>query len=576
MESTRLTMPWSGPLITSRVPPYPRRRFAGLTVRGRDDLEVGGYDAYVSGTYLITYADRLGGDLAGVRRVLNGRLRGFAGVHLLPFFTPYDGADAGFDAVDHGSVDPRLGTWDDVRALAGDGYDVVADLIVNHMSAASAEFTDWLARGADSPYDGLFLTYADVFPDGATEADITAFYRPRPGLPFTSYRAGDGTRHLMWTTFMPSQIDINVRSGAGRAYLETILRTLAEAGAGMVRLDAVGYVIKTPGTDSFMTPQTLEYVRELAAVCRSYGLKVLVEVHAHYTQQLAVAREVDYVYDFATPALLLHGLRTGTLAPFAAWEGVRPRNTFTVLDTHDGIGIIDAGPLGVETPADRDKRDKGTVRFVTSELRNVTKRTVPLSHSLPGLITQEDMAALFTWIDANSRGVSGAASVTPAWFALPHQANTTYYEALGRDDAAYLLARAVQFFLPGIPQVYYVGLLAGANDLALWHATGQGREVNRHRYDETEIDAALERDIVQALFGLMALRESPVFDGEYGFRVLGEGDAEFRWWAGEETCTLVVDVGVKSTVVTHVRAGRTTTYSGVADLARLGRARLGR
>ena len=41
-----------------------------------------------------------------------------------------------------------------------------------------------------------------------------------------------------------------------------------------------------------------------------------------------------------------------------------------------------------------------------------------------------------------------------------YQVNTTYYSALGNNDKAYLLARAIQFFAPGIPQVYYGGTTA--------------------------------------------------------------------------------------------------------------------
>ena len=110
---------------------------------------------------LITYVDRLGGDLAGLRRVLDGPMAGaFGGVHLLPFFDPIDGADAGFDPVDHATVDPRLGDWSGVAALA-ETHEVMADLIVNHVSADSAEVRDWVAKGAASEFDGMFLTAGD-------------------------------------------------------------------------------------------------------------------------------------------------------------------------------------------------------------------------------------------------------------------------------------------------------------------------------------------------------------------------------------------------------------------------------
>jgi sucrose phosphorylase len=122
---------------------------------------------------LIAYASRLGGDLGRLRKILAGPLAGlFAGVHVLPFYVPFDGADAGFDPQDHTKVDPRLGSWDDIAALARDGYMVMADLIVNHVSCTSPQFADWLAKGPKSAYDGMFLTFGSVFPRGAREEDL--------------------------------------------------------------------------------------------------------------------------------------------------------------------------------------------------------------------------------------------------------------------------------------------------------------------------------------------------------------------------------------------------------------------
>jgi sucrose phosphorylase len=519
------------------------------------------------GVQLLCYADRLGGDIGGLRRLLSERLKGFSGVHLLPFFVPFDGDDAGFDPIDHGSVDPRLGSWPDVRELAGE-VALTTDLIVNHVSAQSMEFQDWLAKGEASEYAGMFLRYRDVFPDGGSEAEIAAFYRPRPGLPFTAYQGGDGSRLLLWTTFMPNQIDLNVRHPAGEAYLDRILRTLLAAGVSTVRIDAVGYAIKTPGTDSFMTEQTLEYVRELVQHCHALGLKVLVEVHAHFTQQLAIAPLVDYVYDFATPALLLHSLRTGSVDRLLAWDAIRPRNTITVLDTHDGIGIIDAGPRS-------SKAGLPTQSKLPSSSDEISSIAASLFGGGDGLLTHDEMAAIFDWIDRATAGVSGRASVIPTWFTLPHQANTTFFDALGRDADAYLLTRAVQFFLPGIPQVYYVGLLAGGNDLELWQTTGQGREVNRHRYSSAEIDQALATQIVQAIFGLIALRQHPAFLGNYHSTKLTDSSAKFAWTHQNDSLTLTLDTATQSIQIESVTANVPTTYRNVADLAALGRELLG-
>jgi sucrose phosphorylase len=471
------------------------------------------------GVDLLVYADRLGGDLPRLRALLDGPFRDFAGVHILPFFVPFDGADAGFDPIDHGTVDPRLGTWEDVRAIAtsrprrpgspdGPGArEVTADLIVNHVSSESAEFVDWLARGDASPHDGMFLTFDTVFPDGANEHDITAFYRPRPGLPFTAYRMADGRRRLVWTTFMPSQVDLDVHNERARDYLRRILAALRDGGVTTVRLDAVGYAVKTPGSDSFMTEETLAFVREIVAIAREAGLRVLVEVHAHYSQQLAIAPLVDLVYDFALAPLLLHSLGTGTTDRLLEWFRIRPQNAVTVLDTHDGIGIIDAGPSG----------------------------------DLPGLIDQAEMAAIFERAAVATGGHSTIASVIPAWMSLPHQINATFFSVLGGDATAYLLARAVQLWLPGHPQLYYVGLLGGLDDVELFRRTGQGRDVNRHVYTPEELEAALASEVTRAQLALVRLRSThPAFEGGFGYRSVGDAAVELEWRLGDERATLTV------------------------------------
>jgi len=115
---------------------------------------------------LITYVDRLCGDLTKLEALLSGSLAGvFGGVHLLPFFNPIDGADAGFDPADHTEVDSRLGDWNNVRDL-GVNHELVADLIVNHISSDSPQFKDFSRCGADSPFNGMFLTYDRIFPNG--------------------------------------------------------------------------------------------------------------------------------------------------------------------------------------------------------------------------------------------------------------------------------------------------------------------------------------------------------------------------------------------------------------------------
>jgi sucrose phosphorylase len=469
-----------------------------------------------SGPQLIAYADRFGGDLPGLRDLLRGPLaEAFDGVHVLPFFTPFDGADAGFDPVDHRQVDSRLGSWADIRELS-ETHAVMADMIVNHVSSSSPQFRDVEQHGADSPYAGLFLTMGAVYPGGATEDDLTGIYRPRPGLPFTAMTLGD-RRRLVWTTFTPQQVDIDVRHPQGRAYLDSVLDQLTGAGVSMIRLDAVGYAVKTPGTSSFMTPETFDFIDELTASARSRGAEVLVEIHAHYERQIAIASRVDRVYDFALPPLVLHTLYTGDPAALRRWLSIRPANAVTVLDTHDGIGVIDVGPD--QLPPRR-----------------------------PGLLTADQVDALVEQIHSRSGGESRKATGWAASNLDVYQVNCTYYDALGRDDAAYLIARAIQLFTPGIPQIYYVGLLAGVNDMDLLARTGTGRDINRHRYDPAEIEQALERPVTRTLFGLLRHRRThAAFGGD--FTLAGDG-AQLRmsWTAGEHRAELTVDCRERTAV----------------------------
>ena len=114
---------------------------------------------------LITYADRLGdGTLSSMTDILRTRFDGvYDGVQIQPFFNPIDGADAGFDPIDHTKVDPRLGGWDDVAELSKT-HGIMVDAIVNHMSWESKQFQDVLEKGEESEYYPMFLTMSSVFP----------------------------------------------------------------------------------------------------------------------------------------------------------------------------------------------------------------------------------------------------------------------------------------------------------------------------------------------------------------------------------------------------------------------------
>jgi len=486
---------------------------------------------------LCSYVDRFGsGNLSVFHRILNERFPGvFAGVHLLPFFYPYDGADAGFDPIDHSTVDERLGDWSNVKALSED-YVVMADMIVNHMSADSPQFKDYVEKGRDSEYADLFLSFDSVFPEGASEQELLEIYRPRPGFPFNKMRIA-GEQKLIWTTFTPKQIDIDVFSQQGKAYLTQVLDALQSGGVTLIRLDAAGYAVKNPGSSCFMTQETFDFIAAFTEDAQSRGMEVLVEIHSHFMTQVGIAKHASLVYDFALPPLVLHALLAADCHPLHNWYQVSPRNCITVLDTHDGIGIVDIAP---------DK--KGAEGLISAEQIDQLVESI---HDASG---------------SSSRKATGAAASNLDLY----QVNCTFYDALGADDDLYLIARLLQFLSPGTPQVYYVGLLAGKNDMRLLAETGVGRDINRHYYSEEEIEQELGRPVVQNLVGLIAMRNThPAFDGEFS-STIDEAVSEriaYSWRSEAATLSVAIDARAKSFNLVSKIGGSEFRCSNWAELA---------
>ena len=201
----------------------------------------------------------------------------------------------------------------------------MADLIVNHVSIDSAQFTDWRLHGDASVHRSMFLSPVDVFGGRTPTAEERAvIYRPRPTPPFHEVEFADGSVRTVWSTFTHQQIDIDVEHEAGWDYLINILDRFREGNVGSVRLDAVGYAIKRAGTSCFMIPETYEFIDRLANAARARGMDVLVEVHGYHQDQIEVAGRVDRVYDFALPPLAIDALTTGDAEPLRSWIGMRP------------------------------------------------------------------------------------------------------------------------------------------------------------------------------------------------------------------------------------------------------------
>jgi sucrose phosphorylase len=254
-----------------------------------------------------------------------------------------------------------------------------------------------------------------------------------------------------------------------------------------------------------------------------FGVEILPEVHEHYTYHRKISDHGYWTYDFSLPMLVLHTLYHHTSRSLRQWLAICPRKQVTTLDTHDGIGVVDVQDL--LTPEE-------------------------LQRTLDGL---DDKGA-------NTRKIFSG----PEYQNLDvYQVNCTYYSALECNDDSYIAARAIQFFAPGIPQVYYVGLLAGENDIDLVMQTKNGRDINRHNYTLDEIADEIRKPVVQRLLRLMEFRSTyRAFGGQFVIEDAPDDEIRLSWAQNGHRAGLHVDLNTYVTRITYFddQQGAMTEY----------------
>ena len=469
---------------------------------------------------LITYPDSLGGNLRALDSILQTHFPGLfgGGIHILPPF-PSSG-DRGFAPVTYFDIAPKFGTWEDIRRI-GNESPILLDLMVNHLSSESIYFQDFLKKGRESEYADLFIPASRIWPAGdppRDEIEKMFLRRKEPFSDFTIRETGEVVR--VWTTFgktTPSgQIDIDVNSKIARRLLTEFLTKFGENRVGIVRLDAVGFVTKKRGTTCFFVePEIYGFLEWISGLANALGIEVLPEVHADYTSQFKLAERGYWIYDFALPYTVLDALLNGTCRRLKGYLRIRPHRQFTMLDCHDGV---------------------------------------PIKPDLNGLYRSEDVRKV---VDiCLNRGANLSLVLSPRHKDPDgldvHQIRGAFYSLLDCNDDAYLAARAIQFFTPGIPQVYYVGLLAGENDQSEAERTGDGRDINRHNYSIDEVERNLQRPVVQRLLRLIRFRnEYDAFNGS--FQILDSDDSvlDLSWERGRSKCQLMVDFKYDKAVIRY-------------------------
>lgn len=452
---------------------------------------------------LIAYGDMIRRDgeppLATLARFFNETVGGaFTMLHILPFF-PYS-SDDGFAVESYRTVNPPLGTWEHIQQL-GRSSRLMVDLVLNHCSRGHPWLKDYVI--GIEPYRRYFIS-ADP------HVDLSAVVRPRTSPLLTRVHTREGERWL-WATFGEDQIDLNfAEPDVLFEFLDVLISYIAN-GARLIRLDAVAFLWKRPGTPCIHLPETHEVVKLIRDLLSILAPDVLIVTetnvpHRENTSYFGSGDEAHIVYQFSMPPLILHGLLTGSARYLTQWaEGVSATpDGCTYLNftaSHDGVGVR---PLEGLVPGD-------AIEWLAGE---VVKRGGEVS----------------------ARAVDGGRRA-------PYELNTSFYDALsfvdGEDRGGlhmrrFLCSQAIPMALKGVPAFYFNSLLAARNDKEGFKTLGYPRALNRGRWRDEDVARLLADEGCPAsvacreITRLLTVRSNqPAFHPDGGQKILDLGEAVF-------------------------------------------------
>ncbi|MCR5419466.1 MAG: glycosidase [Lachnospiraceae bacterium] len=527
------------------------------------------------GPMLNAYPDSIGHNLSGAVDLLKDEnLKNvFESFYILPSIYNSD-LDRGFSVIDY-NLNKELATPKDLEDLRKYNINLKLDFILNHASVLSSQFQDLIKNGEKSEYADFFINwnkfwegYGTETPQGYIQPEekyIKDMFFRKKGLPILMVRMPDGKDIPYWNTFYQEiiyphpdaltlmeitdiqylqavklsklidralssgvipreidyaqykeyqdaiteylennrkylgQMDLNIKSELVWEHYRKTLKLLSDYGARIVRLDAFAYAPKTPGMKNFLNePDTWDVLERVKTIADSHNLTLLPEIHATYNEGIyeKVARKGYMTYDFFLPGLLIHAIEKHSPSILVKWANeILDKNICTVnmLGCHDGIPLLD----------------------------------------LKGLLSEEDIKWLIELIV--SRG--GYVKDLHGQKNMYYQVNATYYSALGENDKKMLLARAVQLFMPGKPQIWYLDLFMGKNDLDAVRSAGNGghKEINRTNLSRTEINSALNNPSVKEQLRLLKIRNNhPAFNSHSKISIKDNTDEIYFKWEYEE------------------------------------------
>ncbi|MDR2750600.1 MAG: glycosidase [Clostridiales bacterium] len=452
------------------------------------------------GAMLNFYPDSLGGKLSDAVRFLQQPELGdaFSYLYILPSLFNTD-LDRGFSVKDYG-FNPELAAPEDLDNIKALGLSLKLDFILNHASVLSPQFQDLLENGENSKYADFFINWNKFWENCGKMTDkgyiqpddkyLKEMFFRKLGLPLLMVEMPNGQSVPYWNTFYQQinenepdlkkrylgQMDLNTKSPLVWDFYDNTLQTLSSYGAKIVRLDAFAYASKELGKRNFLNePEIWDLLSQVKILADKRSITLLPEIHASYSEKiyLKLSQKGYIVYDFFLPGLVIDALEHHNSELLALWatelaaNGIR---TVNMLGCHDGIPLLD----------------------------------------LKGLVPDERILALIDLIVSRGGYVKNLHGQKNVYY----QVNATYYSALGEDDRKMLLARALQIFMPGKPQVWYLDLFAGKNDhQAVIRAGRDGhKEINRTNLTAEQIAAGMEQEITLKQLKLLRFRNAcPAF-----------------------------------------------------------------
>ena len=536
-----------------------------------------------NGPMLNAYPDSMGGTMADIVSVLSKEefKDVFQSFYILPSIFNTD-LDRGFSVIDY-SINEEMAKASDIDKLGELGIDLKLDFILNHASVLSPQFQDLLKNGENSKYKDFFINwnkfwegYGEMTPEGYIQPDekyIKDMFFRKPGLPILMVRMPDGKDVPYWNTFYqevqykrpdaqdlmekmdiqyltaqkiservctaldegkkPSEIDftgyekykdavvellesgrrylgqmdLNIKSDLVWEHYRNTLKALSGYGAKIVRLDAFAYAPKEPGKKNFLNePDTWDVLERVKELADEFGVSLLPEIHASYSEKIyeTVADKGYMTYDFFLPGLLIYAIENKDGSVLKKWaDEIQDKKIRVVnmLGCHDGIPLLD----------------------------------------LKGILAEEDIQKMIDTIVGRGGFVKDLHGAKNMYY----QVNATYYSALGDDDKKMLFARAIQMFMPGKPQVWYLDLFAGKNDREAVKRAGAGghKEINRTNLTMDQIADAMNKDVVKKQLELLRFRNTnPAFGFDSKLDVKVEGSVmTFTWTNGEHKASLKAD-----------------------------------